>query len=140
MKNMRSLVSNGLMIGGLLTTVGSAVDSAQNSALQKEFQQRQVVTDLMQDIYGVHKECSSYGGGMWAGGFIACTDEVEGNHSENEERDILERFSQDLNDHLGEIPHDSQAHTRGLRDGLGLVGGLGVAAAGLNIRRRKEGM
>ena len=41
---------------------------------------------------------------------------------------------------LASVTHDEEAEARATSDGLGIAGGLGIAAIGLAGRRRKEGM
>ena len=66
MKNMREVVSNALVIGGLLTTGGSAVDAIKNTTLLAELNRHDANIEQMQHKYSIQVQC--FQTGLFSGG------------------------------------------------------------------------
>lgn len=125
---LRQAVGRIAVTGGLITSGISLFDGVVNSLTSEEFQARNRVLREMEDKHGVDREC---GGGVSGGiSFGYCYDNVLGEHTELERDQILTQFYGELNQRVDEIPIDEEERDRSSRDGIGLVGGLGMAVAG----------
>lgn len=132
MKNVRKIVSNGLIIGGLLTSAGSLVDNALNTAFRRESQARAKALFEIDRKYRVGIECTP------GGASSVCGTVVYGRHTEEERRAILRAHNAELSVRLSAIPTNQAARARAERDGLGMVVGLGLIAGGVELRRGRQ--
>lgn len=128
------MVGNVIIAGGLATMAGSIYDSSQNKTLNEENGIRLKITRELSDTYGIKTECA-HGQEPFA---VVCRDYVEGEQTREEEEQILAMHREELGQKLSKVPTDPEANARGLRDGLGTLGGLVVAAVGVAIRPSKE--
>jgi len=132
MANFRRIAGNTLMIGGLLTTARSGMDSVRNTAFHREIQEKANIQAELNKKYGVGMEC------MPGGASSICYRVIYGRHTEEEREAILAQHGEELHTRLDAIPTDPAAHARAQRDGLGLLAGLGIAAAGVELRRGRQ--
>lgn len=135
-RNVSRIVSKVLIIGGLVTTAGSIYDNAQNKTLNDENEARQRITQELRSAYNIDVECVS----LLPTNFpsVVCQDIVKGNSDKEEKKEIVTKFYSELEQRFSDVPSDPEAKARGLRDGLGALGGLLIAAAGSAIRSSKE--
>lgn len=132
MANVRRIVGNLSMIGGMLTSAGSLVDNALNTAYQRESQARFNANAEVSKKYGVGIECTT------GGASSICGTVVYGRHTEEERRAILRAHGVELRARLSAIPTDQAARARAERDGLGVMVGLGLIAGGVELRRGRQ--
>lgn len=130
MKNIHEILSNVAVIGGLLTSAGSAVDAYVNKALFKEMAQRSAVTEQLEAKYGITEECSF---SPFSGPSGTCFDRAQGKTQEEEEI-ILDEYQRELNIAQGNIP----MNPRGYIDVAGFTSGILVASGGY-VRKNKDG-
>lgn len=121
-------ISRALMIGGLLVSAASAADMMGNDVSREEGAARAKLTQDIGERLGVEKQCGSSGTGFVE--VYYCSNRVSGVHTDEENDAILAKFDEELAAGNRQIPHDSGAQARAERDLLGLVGGLGMTAAG----------
>lgn len=132
MVNVRKILGNTLMISGMLTTGGSLADSVRNSAYRRESQARFNILAELNKKYGVGMECTP------GGASSICYTVVYGRYAENERRAILDQYSEELGARLDAVPTDPVANARAERDGLGFMVGLGIVAAGVELKRGQQ--
>lgn len=121
-------ISRALMIGGLLVSAASAADMMGNTVSREEEAARVKLTQDIGERMGVEKQCGSS-----QPGFVEvyyCSNRVSGAYTDEERNAILANYDEELAAGNRQIPHDSEAQARAERDLLGLVGGLGMTAAG----------
>ncbi|MBP9814059.1 hypothetical protein KBC80_02590 [Candidatus Woesebacteria bacterium] len=135
MKNMREVVSNALVIGGLLTTGGSAVDAIKNTTLLAELNRHDANIEQMQHKYSIQVQC--YPTGLFSGGSSVgaeCFDDVIGVERGAREDQILKLYS----DELAQLQAKNPINPRAKRDGaIGLLGLL-IGAAGSLVPETKK--
>jgi hypothetical protein len=132
MKNIRETLSNALAIGGLVTTVGSAVDAVRTNSSSRETQQRQSITEEIRNEFHVRQDCGFVG----VPGSGVCSDHIDGIFDSGEEELVLEKFRNELSAKLRQIPPDQGARRRFAGDCVGMIAGEVIALSA--IGRKKE--
>jgi hypothetical protein len=107
------------MIGGLLTTVGSAVDAVRTNNSSQETQQSQSITDELKNEFHIHEDCNFTG----VPGSVVCSDHVEGITDPAEEAVVLDEFRETLSNELSQVPKDQNARRRFAGDCVGMIAG-----------------
>lgn len=132
--NIKETVARGLVIAGLATSGGSAVDFAQNNkALQQEMQTHSLINDSLRKQYGIETTCAPSFDGV--GG--ACMDIALGDTPE-ERRATYLAYERERDEKF-KATSDPEAETRGVAEAAGFVGGILVAAfAGQGLPDSKE--
>jgi len=134
MKNIRETLSNALAIGGLMTTVGSAVDFVRTDHNSPETQQRQSITDELRNEFHVRQDCGFAG----VPGSVVCSDHIEGVTSADEEAIVLDEFGETLSTELSQVPKDQNARRRQVIDTVGVLAGEVIVLSADRIKRKKE--
>lgn len=119
MKNIREALSNALAIGGLLTTLGSAVDAVRTNNSSQETQQRQFITDELRNEFHVREDCGFAG----VPGSVVCSDHIEDALDSGKEAAILDEFRNELAKELRQVPPDQSARRRFAGDIAGIIAG-----------------
>jgi hypothetical protein len=137
MKNMREMVSNALVIGGLITSGASTVDALRAASANKQYAQIHAIDDDLRQQYGVTDYCVPTG---FFGGNpgVDCSDIVPSAATEEQERTILDTYRQELKMASSKIPKDLVAERREHRGLAGLVlGSVGVVAAAILEKQKR---
>lgn len=133
MKNIRELVRNVLMIGGLSTAGVSFGDGLVASVADKEHQAFMSTRAELQEKYGVRTHCAS-GGGPFE---TYCSDHVA-SVDESEESRILKAYYEELSEKVSAIPSDMAGRRRQGRDIAGLFGGLAITGLADRLKRKRS--
>ncbi len=120
------------MIGGLLTTVGSAVDAVRTNNSSQETQQRQSITTELTNEFHIHEDCNFTG----VPGSLVCSDHVDGAINSAEEERVLNEFRDRLSTELNQIPPDQNARRRFAEDCAGMAAGSVILLSGGEISKK----
>lgn len=131
MKNIRETLSNALVIGGLLTTAGSAVDAMRTNQSSQETQKIQSITNELRNEFHVRQDCNFVG----VPGSVVCSDHIGGAVNSIEEVFVLDEFRNKLSTELNQVQPDQNARRQLAKDSVGMIAG---AVVSLSVSRRKK--
>ena len=132
-RQAKQIISRALIVGGLATSAGSIYDHSQNKSLLDEHETRQKLTDEFREDRKIDEVCTA---GVFSQ-MPVCYDVIEGKEADEEKR-LLSEYRTELEEKLNKVPSDPEAHSRGVRDSAGMLGGAIVAAAGLYMRSKER--
>jgi len=135
MKNIRETLSNALVIGGLLTTVGSAVDAVRTNNNSQETQQKLSITENLKNEFHVREDCDFTG----VPSPPVCSDHVEGVSDSAEEELVLDEFRNELVSGLQQVPPDERARRRLTEDVGGMIAGAAVSILANEMKDNLKG-
>lgn len=133
MNRLHEVIRNGVMVGGLLTAAGSAVDAVRTERLHdtQAAAMRQIVTGLASQ-YGVHNECTYSPFTQMPICYLTAPDV-----SVEKQNVIVSAYRDEVQRRTSEVPKDPFAQRRYTRDAV--LGLAGVSAASLSrVRRRRR--